>query len=179
MILFCLFPFKIHGFLGVFMQILIPLVSIAALVGIDQLFKYWVLESLAPIGVYPVIEGIFQFRYLENQGMAFGMMQEQWWLLIGGTAIVLAAGIAVIVLRKIHSKWLLAAVTLAVAGGLGNLIDRIFRGFVVDYLDICAINFAVFNFADVCVSAAMVMFIIWLLFFHTGDENKHRAGKAK
>ena len=74
MILFCLFPFKIHGFLGVFMQILIPLVSIAALVGIDQLFKYWVLESLAPIGVYPVIEGIFQFRYLENQGMAFGMM---------------------------------------------------------------------------------------------------------
>lgn len=165
--------------LGVFMQIFIPLVFIAALVGIDQLLKFWVLQSLAPIGVYPVIKGVFQFRYLENQGMAFGMMQEQWWLLIGGTAIVLATGLTVIFLRKVHSKWLLATLTLAVAGGIGNLIDRIFRGFVVDYLDICAINFAVFNFADVCVSAAMVMFLIWLLFFHSEDEKKQGTGKKK
>ena len=156
------------------MQILIPLISIAAIVGIDQVLKYWVLQSLAPIGVYPLLKGIFQFRYLENRGMAFGMMQEQWWLLIGGTAIVLIVGLAVILMKKVHSKWLLAALSLAIGGGLGNLIDRVFRGFVVDYLDFCAINFAVFNFADVCVTAAMVMFIIWLLFFHTEHKGENK-----
>ena len=154
------------------MQILIPLLSIIAIVGIDQLLKYWVIESLAPIGVFPLLKGIFQLRYLENRGMAFGMMQEQWWLLIGGTALILIVGLVLIFLQKIHSKWLLAAITLAIGGGLGNLIDRIFRGYVVDYLDFCAIHFPVFNFADICVSASMVMLIIWLLFFHTEPEKK-------
>ncbi len=156
------------------MQILIPMVSIAMIVGMDQLFKYWVLQVLEPIQVYPLIEGVFQFRYLENRGMAFGLMEEQWWLLIGGTAVILIAGLVVIFMKKIHSKWLLAALSLAIGGGIGNLIDRIFRGYVVDYLDFCAINFAVFNFADMCVSAAMIMFIIWLLFFHTEPK---QAGK--
>ncbi len=156
------------------MQILIPMVSIAMIVGMDQLFKYWVLQVLEPIQVYPLIEGVFQFRYLENRGMAFGLMEEQWWLLIGGTAVILIAGLVVIFMKKIHSKWLLAALSLAIGGGIGNLIDRIFRGYVVDYLDFCAINFAVFNFADMCVSAAMIMFIIWLLFFHTEPKQARK-----
>lgn len=171
-----LYPEK-SDFMGVFMQILIPLISILVLTGIDQLLKYWAIQSLAPIGTYPIIQGIFQLRYLENQGMAFGMMEEQWWLLIGGTAVILIAGLVIIFLRKIHSKWLLTALTLAIGGGIGNLIDRIFRGYVVDYFDFCAINFAVFNFADVCISTAMVMFIIWLLFFHSDHETQ--VGKTK
>lgn len=121
------------------------------LVGIDHLIKYWAVTRLAEQGSIPVWRGVFHLTYVENRGAAFGFFQGQTVLLAGITLVVLGGIVWLILSKKTMSKPFLFAMVLIVAGGIGNLLDRVFRGFVVDMLDFCLINFPVFNFADCCV----------------------------
>lgn len=146
------------------MLTVISLGAIVLLVLADQLIKYWAINDLSQVSSIPVIKDVLHLSYVENYGAAFGSFSGQKWLLVGLTSVILLILTSMIVLRKFKSPIAVAAVTLIVAGGFGNLIDRIFRGFVVDYVDFRIINFAVFNFADSCVVIGTILLMVYVIF---------------
>lgn len=142
----------------------LPLIPAVIFIVIDQLLKIWVIRSLMPIGRFEVISGLFYLTYVENRGAAFGILQGKTVLLAGLTGVVLIA-LAVLILSGKLNRFLNRSLTLVLAGGVGNLFDRLVRGYVVDYLDFSAIfGFPVFNFADCCVVVGTVLVlcaIVW------------------
>ena len=148
----------------------------AVLVLVDQLTKIAVQHWLKPIGDFPLIDGVLHLTYLENRGMAFGMMQGQKWLLIWVTAIVLLVLIAAVMMGKVKKPATLFTVAVIIGGGVGNLIDRIYRGYVIDFIYVKIINFAIFNFADICVTCGTAVLLFILLREMMLEE---KAGKAE
>lgn len=135
------------------------LVLMAVLVVIDQITKYFVVLNLKPIGSVNVIGEFFRLSYLENTGAAFGMLENHRWIFISITILGCLALIIFMFVYKHHNFFSYAAITLIVAGGVGNLIDRIINGYVVDFLSFNFFRYT-FNFADCCVTVGAVCVII-------------------
>ena len=156
---------------------------ILALIGIDQAVKYWAVESLQPKGSIDFIHfgdfEIFDLTYLENDGAIFGSMSGKRWFLIGFTSLVLIAGVVFLYKYREKSKFLTATLTLFVAGGIGNLIDRIRFGYVVDMFELKLFDFAIFNVADIYVTFAVAFLIIYILFIDPKLEKKKTAAVEK
>ena len=142
------------------------LVAIVLLVGVDQLTKWWAITQLAGTNGIPLWKGVFELTYVENRGAAFGMLQNQQWLFIIVTVLLLGAvGFLLFGSRAYRHPLSVGAGVLIIAGGIGNLIDRILSGFVVDFLNFCLIDFPVFNFADICVTVGAAVTIVYMIFF--------------
>lgn len=143
----------------------IALAFSAVLVGVDQLLKAHMVEILPQNGRIEVVRGLFYLTYVENRGAAFGILQNLTGLLSLITAVVLMAALYYLLSGKVKSKFMIWSLSLVIAGGVGNLIDRVYRGYVVDYLDFSALfGFPVFNFADCCVVVGTVLIlcgIVW------------------
>ena len=123
----------------------------AALVVLDQLVKLLVLRFLPLGGRVPLIPHLVELTYVQNTGAAFSLFSRHTWVLAVVSALVAAALIVALQTKKVvHplGRWPLA---LVLAGAVGNLIDRAFRGFVVDMFNVLFMRFAVFNVADICV----------------------------
>ena len=146
------------------MFVFLSLLTAAILVAVDQLTKFWAYSSLRLTDTIPLIENVLHFTYHENTGAAFSIMSGRTVLLAVVTGVVILGGIWCMVTRRIEGKLLNASVALIIAGGLGNLIDRVFRGFVVDFIDFRLINFPVFNFADICVVVGTGILMVYFLF---------------
>ena len=136
----------------------------ALLALLDQLSKLAVVKYLQPIPSVPLLKGIFHLTYCENRGAAFGILQDRFGLLFVITALVIVAVSVYMVKTRPKSAWLTYSLTLLIGGALGNLIDRVFRGFVVDFLDFCLIHFPVFNVADCFVVSGACLLIVYVLF---------------
>jgi len=153
----------------------LPLLAIIILALADQLIKNWALDYLTKIDTMQVIPNFLHFTYVENYGAAFGMLTNQKWFLIGITSTAIIAGIIAIIKGVFKNPILLCGVTLIISGGLGNLIDRATRGFVVDYIDINRwFEFPVFNFADCCVVVGTILVMIYILFL---DQRNKKSGE--
>ena len=131
---------------------------------IDYIIKILVLNNLKPIGSLTVIPGLFSLTYVENRGAAFGMLSNARWIFIVFTFIVIAVLIYFIFKKRITSKLFNISTILIIGGGIGNLIDRIFYGFVVDYLSVSFFP-PVCNFADYCITVGAGLMVIYLIFF--------------
>ena len=152
----------------------IYLLGAALLVVLDQLIKAWAIYSLQPLGTIPLIPNVLHLTYSENRGAAFSILTGHTELLLVVTGLMLA-GLLYLLLSKRLKRWPeLLSISLILAGGLGNLLDRAFRPghFVVDYIDFRLINFAIFNLADICVCCGCGLFMIYLLFFE-GKGERH------
>lgn len=149
---------------------IILIVLSLVLVGFDQFFKYLASQYLKPVNSKVIIDNIFSLTYIENRGAAFGLFEGNKLLLIWITAIVLIGLVVSVFMDKIKNNVLLFSFILIVGGGIGNLIDRIYLGYVVDYLHVTCINFAIFNFADCCVVIGTILLIIYFIFFDNGDK---------
>jgi len=132
----------------------------------DQITKYYTLIKLSPIGSIEVLKGVLSFTYVENRGAAFGILQNARWIFIAVTLITIIAIIGYIIKTKPSCKTLLLSLSLILAGGIGNMIDRIFRGFVVDMIEVTFINYPVFNLADCCVVIGTILLGIYILFIY-------------
>lgn len=162
------------------MIIFISVIIGILLIGLDQLVKYWAVNSLQPVGSMDFLHigklDIMHLTYVENDGAIFGSMSGQRWFLIGFPLLIIAAGIFVLIKFHKRSKLLNTAVFLFVVGGIGNLIDRIRFSYVVDMFDIQLFKFAVFNVADIYVTVAMLLILIYAFFVDTKiDKNKKSA----
>lgn len=145
----------------------------------DQLLKIWAISSLEPIGSITVIENIFSLTYVENRGAAWGMMAGAKWYLIIMPIVIIVAAIAYLVIKKLSDPLLLWSVMLIVSGGLGNLIDRTFRGFVVDYLHATFIDFPVFNLADCCITIGAGLMILYVILSEIKERKEKMLGGDK
>lgn len=137
---------------------------IIGLIAIDQISKYLAVNYLANIGSIPIIKNIFHLTYVENRGAAFGMFQNNQIIFI-----VVAIAACVFGLYYLYKKDLnilgKLAIILIISGALGNLIDRIRLGFVVDYFDFRVIWDYVFNVADVFVVVGTILLCVYIIFF--------------
>ena len=142
----------------------------ASIVGLDQLTKYLVVHKIPSGTDISAIPGVIDFTYVKNPGAAFSMFSEHTWLL-SIISVVFCVGIAVyVIMKKPESKLLKTALTLVFAGALGNAIDRIFVGSVVDFIETVFIDFPVFNVADISVCIGATLLVIYVLFFEDKKE---------
>ncbi|MBR2715842.1 MAG: signal peptidase II [Ruminococcus sp.] len=162
--------------LGVDILVAFYLVLALLLVVVDQVIKYFVLEYLQPVQSVTAIPHLLDLVYVENTGVAFGMFKDMKWLFITITSIVIVLFIILLIKNAKSSKLFAVASALIIGGGIGNLIDRVFLGFVVDYLQLSFFP-PVCNFADYCISIGTVLLVIYLLFY--SDVNKESDKKEK
>ena len=151
------------------MALAIVLFASAGIAAIDQLIKYFIVRDLAPVKSVSVIDGLFSLTYVENRGVAFGLFQNHIWIFAIITALLIGVFIWLIVTKRITGGLFYTAAALMIGGGIGNLIDRVFRGFVVDYLSLSFFP-PVCNFADYCITIGAALLVVVFLF---------RSGKGK
>jgi len=132
------------------------ILCIIGLIILDQLLKIFIPKNIE------VIHGILNFSYIENTGGAFGIMESNIFLMIIFNFIILfSIGKFMIRHKERMSKLTKLGVIFLLGGGISNLIDRIFRGYVVDFIDFTPIiNFPIFNFADIILTIGWIFFII-------------------
>ncbi len=146
---------------------------------LDQVSKAAVVEKLAPVGTYPLIEDIFHFTYVENRGAAFGMLADHRWVfMILSTAAILAM-LVWLFIEKPKSRWIRVSAAFVIAGGIGNMIDRVRLGYVVDFIDCRFIDFYVFNVADSFVCIGCGMFLAAAVYMEIVEWKKKKAGTAE
>ena len=137
---------------------------IAAVIGLDQLTKWLTVVNLEEYESFPVWQDVFHFTYVKNTGMAFGMLKDHRWVFMVFSTIAIVALIVYLFRFRPESRWMQISMAMIIGGGIGNMIDRVFLGYVVDFIDVTLINFAVFNVADsfVCVGAGIMILCLVL-----------------
>ena len=138
---------------------ILSLVLIILAVALDQLTKYFAAAYLSKVATYPLIENVLHLTYVENRGAAFGMLAEHRWVFMIISVVGLTALFVWMAVSKPKSKWMRVGLSFVIGGGIGNMIDRLLLGYVIDMIDCRFIDFYVFNVADsfVCVGCAMVI----------------------
>lgn len=146
------------------------------MIGVDQLSKYLIEQNIALYESIPVIDKVLNFTYIRNEGAVFGILQDMRWLLISLTAIILVVCLGLVIKKAFKSRMMNWAIMIILAGGIGNMIDRIFRGYVVDFIDVQFVDFYIFNIADCCVVVGVVLIF---LYFISDTIREYRLGKKK
>ncbi|MEG1971900.1 MAG: signal peptidase II [Oscillospiraceae bacterium] len=150
-----------HGFMGI-------------LVILDQLIKMWCLRVLRPVESINLIDGFLALTYVENRGAAFGMLSGKQTLLIIVTVCIIIGMEYYMLKVKPKDKWVLLSLSMIIAGGAGNLVDRVLRGFVVDYIDINQwFSYPMFNMAD-CLVVVGEIILLSALFY-----SEYKTAKVK
>ncbi len=157
---------------------IISLVCIAVLTVADQIIKFFIERDLQPVGEKSFIDGFVGWQYVRNTGAAFGSFSDNTVLLSIFTGVALAVGIIALLLGKIKSKFYQVCAVMIVSGGLGNLIDRIIRGYVVDFIEVQFMNFAVFNFADILVTCGAFMLMGYTVYDIVKEGKQKKAGEG-
>lgn len=136
---------------------------IAILIVLDQLVKSYVVQNIALGEIKSWIPNLVSLTYLQNRGAAFSILQDQQLLFAVITLVVVVGAIWYLHKHMENSFWMVLGLTLIIAGGLGNFIDRISQGFVVDMFHLDFINFAIFNVADSYLTVGVIILLIAML----------------
>ena len=147
---------------------------------LDQITKYLAICNLKGNTGITLIEGVLRLRYLENRGMAFGLLQGKVLFLILICLFFFAVILYLFAKTPSVSYYAPLLITAAVvfSGAMGNFIDRLFRGYVVDFIYFSLIDFPTFNVADIYVTCGIVV-LVCLLFFYYTEENDFDFLKSK
>lgn len=161
------------------MMTYIALAAAILLIGADQLTKWLAVTYIKPCGTVNLISvgdnEWLNLTYQQNTGAAFSILKDKQLFLIILTSIVILGVIILMLTKRIKKKSYIWCFSLIIAGGIGNLIDRIANGYVVDFIDVRIIKFAVFNFADICAVTGTIL----LVFFYTLEEVRASREKKK
>lgn len=145
-------------------------------IAVDMITKAVAVAYLEPIRTFPIIKDVLHFTYHENTGAAFGMLKDAPWV-FNTVSIVAIAALLLYLFSGHENSWLRAtSLALIIGGGIGNMIERLGQGYVVDFIDFRLINFAIFNAADsfVCVGAGL---LILTLVLEIIKEARHTDGR--
>ena len=156
------------------------LYTLIIIVGIvlDQLTKFLTVTLLELYETFPIIEGVIHFTRVHNTGAAFGSMKDARWIFMIVSAVAITTMLAYLYFGHATSRLYEISLAMVISGGIGNMIDRVALGYVIDFIDFRLINFAVFNGADsfVCVGAGL---LILALILEILEENKSKSGDKK
>ena len=136
---------------------------IATLIVLDQLVKSYVVQNIALGEIKSWIPNLVSLTYLQNRGAAFSMLQDQQWFFTVITLVVMAGAIWYLHKHLDDSLWTVLGLMLIISGGLGNFIDRVSQGFVVDMFHLDFVNFAIFNVADSYLTVGVVVLLLAML----------------
>lgn len=148
---------------------ILALIMTLVLVAVDQVTKLLVVSYLKPIGTYQLIGGFLEFRYSENSGAAFGIFPDNPIFFAAVTVVLTLAIVLFLVKYKGHNLLSRVACLMAIAGGLGNLIDRIRLNYVIDFIHFSFFDY-IFNFADCLVTVGVALLFIFVIFFMDKKE---------
>ncbi len=151
----------------------VMLVSIA----LDILTKQIVLHNMALQEEIPLIDGVFHWKYIQNRGAAFGMLADNRAVFLVISTVAIIGLLVYLVCTKSERMWWMAAIGMLVGGGIGNMIDRIALGYVIDFIYVALIDFAVFNIADcfVCVGVGLLIYLTVLDVIREAKQQKKEA----
>ncbi|MFI3325794.1 MAG: signal peptidase II [Clostridia bacterium] len=152
-------------------MIIFSLISIAVLTAVDQLIKLLIVTYLKPVGYKTLIDNLLELRYLENSGATFGMFQGNSLILAGISLIAIILILVISFKFKNHNFFTHFSTITIVAGGIGNLIDRVMFEYVIDYIHVMFFPY-VFNFADSLVVLGAISLIIYVIFFEMKEQKK-------
>ncbi len=157
----------------------ILLCGIVVVLGIvlDQVTKYLAVLYLKGVDTVPIWKDVFHLTYVENRGAAFGMLSEHRWVFLTLTTVAVLCMIGYIIAFGGRDRRLtILALSLIISGGIGNMIDRVALGYVVDFFDFVLIDFAVFNVADslICIGAGLLL--LSLILAARQEERQKKSG---
>ena len=161
--------------------IIISVVLMVAAVGLDQLSKYLVVANMGLHESVDIIPGVLRFTYIQNDGAAFGSMDEHRWVFMVLSTVAIIGILVYLFWKKPQDKLLLSSLILITGGGVGNMIDRVALGYVIDFIDFCAfpkIWMWVFNIADSCVCIGAGLLALWLILDIVREVKAEKAKKA-
>lgn len=143
-------------------------ILVLALIGLDQWVKIWVSTNIALNQSHSFIPGVMDLTNLHNYGAAWSLLQGQQ-LFFSIVTVIVIIGVCYCFWRFRDRKWILVCLSLILAGAIGNFIDRLIQGYVVDMFELLPVNFPVFNIADSCLTIGVILLIIIVL---REDEEK-------
>lgn len=147
-------------------------VMMLLIIAFDQVTKILATEYLKGKEPVSFIKGVVRFNYAENTGMAFSLFSGARWVFVALTLVACAAALWYIFSNRCKPLWLYWSIAVVASGGIGNLIDRAFYGYVVDFIEPVFIDFAIFNIADCAVTLGAVSLIAFLVFDAFKKEDK-------
>ena len=159
---------------------IVTIALIVLSVVLDQVSKYLVVANMELGQSIDIISGVFRFTYIHNEGAAFGSMADARWIFMILSSVAIIAILVYIFWKKPQSKLLLAALILVAGGGIGNMIDRIWLGYVIDFIDFCALPglwMWVFNVADSCITIGAGLMALWLVIDMFKEMKKEKSKK--
>lgn len=157
---------------------LAAIIAVFAIIA-DQITKYIVVQNIELYETVPFINGFMSFYHTRNTGAAFSMLSEHRWVFM--VFSFLSMGLIVYLLVKEYRRHMLLniALSMVLGGGIGNMIDRVRLGYVVDFFHTDFMNFAVFNVADCFITVGAVLLGIYVIFLEAKVEKRIQAEKAK
>ncbi len=159
---------------------LIWLAAIAVIIYLDQLTK-WLIITYLPEGGLPVIDGVLRFTYVENTGAAFGMLSDYRWVFITISSLAIIGMLWYMIKKRPGNKLLTVSLVLIIGGGIGNMIDRVLLGYVIDFIDFCAFPNLwvwVFNIADAAICIGTGLLALYLIISTVEEAKAAKVGEA-
>ena len=145
-------------------MILLLAAIIIGSVALDQLTKWLAVVYLQGEPSFPIWQDVLHFTFVKNKGAAFGMLSEHRWVfMILSTVTIVGLSIYLFRFSKKNNKIINICLAMIIGGGIGNMIDRILLGYVIDFIDFTLINFAVFNVADSFVTVGAFLLMGYLI----------------
>ncbi|MFD1466241.1 signal peptidase II [Lapidilactobacillus mulanensis] len=153
------------------MRILLIVLGIL-IMGADQLLKNWVTLNLSFGDADTLVPGLLSLTKVYNSGAAWSMLEGKTWFfyLVGAIALVILIPLLVQAYRKKTSLIYFTGLVLIIAGAVGNLIDRVMQGYVVDMFQLDFINFPIFNIADFSLTIGVVLLFIFVIFLDKDED---------
>ena len=151
------------------------LIAGAGLLAVDQWVNYWVTAHLELGASAPLLPGFLELLRIHNYGAAWSSFSGMRWLLLAMTGAIVLAVIFAVVKKLVRHPLGLAAATLIISGGLGNIIDRARLGYVVDMFNFQFVRYPVFNVADICIVSGAILGAVYYLWFYEKYDGKEAA----
>ena len=154
---------------------------IAMMIGIifaDQLTKWLAVIYLQGEPSFPLWKDVLHFTYAQNEGAAFGMLSNHRWVFMVFSAVAIVALLVYLFYFCPKSRYVQITLAMIIGGGIGNMIDRCWLGYVIDFIDFTLIDFAVFNVADSFVTVGAFMLMGYLVKDMVQEMKAERAAKA-
>lgn len=148
-----------------------------ALLSIDRLTKHWAVNylALAEGGSKDAWPGVFGWKFARNTGAAFNIFADNQVLLLIIASLIVCAVLICVATQKWITRPVGTGLVLIAAGGLGNVIDRVMYGYVADFIELQFVRFAIFNFADICITVGVAVVIVAIL----GSGRRHKDIKGR
>ncbi|MGM9645381.1 MAG: signal peptidase II [Eubacteriales bacterium] len=156
---------------------IILIIIAAGGIAVDQITKLIVASNMQLNDTLPIIKNVLHITYIKNEGAAFGMLSNHRWIFMSISAVAIVALCVYLFRFSKDTRLMKTGIALIISGGIGNMIDRIFLGYVVDMIDFRLINFYIFNVADACVSVGAAVLILGIVLNEIKTIKAKKAGE--